>query len=137
MKLKIITLMTLVIFSLSSVMPMKSYSGTGIFFSYSSAQKLAIDIKYLKDTNQYLDKENSLLVSQNTELKGITKISEQQIDLLNKNLLIVGTQKDEFKSNLLDCYKEVENKPSRLTWFSMGAFTTVIVAVLGFFFLRK
>lgn len=91
-----------------------------IFFSYSTAQKLYIDIETCK-------RERKLTIE-------LDKLTEEKINnlLLDKETLL--KESSEYKAAYLNeseaRIKAEQSKPSRITWFLTGAMT-VVVSFLG------
>lgn len=108
----------------------------GIFFSHSTAKRLASQIDYCNKTKTNdeniiynLDLENKNLYSLNDKYK--EKITGLELD---KEILKVRGDKfeTEFNNCGTDLTKCMENKPSRLTWFGAGVITTLLsILALG------
>lgn len=133
--------MNLILCLILTATPVKLYAIDGIFFNYSSAKKLGIDLKFYK-TNY------PILIEKNSINENIIKTLKEQKD--NNDILITNLQNDKkeyekitttYKENLTKSNKELNDcnndKPSKLTWFSLGFVSSIILAVLLNFTIKE
>jgi hypothetical protein len=107
----------------------------GIFFSYSSATKLASDLEFLK-------KSTDNQIEQLKEYRKITEDYKKANNLQNSQITLLKTDKQILKEGIgkyqesytkctEDLNKEIESKPSRFTWFGIGFLTAVVLSFTG------
>ena len=113
----------------------------GIFFDADTAARLDGDIKFYKKTNTDLDK----LLS---NCKADKDLGDKEIGLLKKeteslkvDLNVVMKAKDDYKELYVKAdearLKELENKPSRMTWFGLGAATSAVITTVLVLLLKR
>ena len=118
-----------------------SYAEQQVCLSFNSAKKLYIDYKFVQ--KQYSTCNQSLLISNQSIDLLETKSNDQQviIDGLVKDKTYFKQESDNFKDLYTKADKErvkaIENKPSALRWFSIGAVTSVIAFIAMMLVIKK
>jgi hypothetical protein len=106
-------------------------------FKPAEAKKVLLEIEFGQITSQ------KLLVVQKSysTCKTITKNNDGIIKGLTQDKVDLTKVSDEFKKKYIDTSEQLnkitENQPSRLTWFGIGAATSVVVGIILAFLVRK
>ena len=108
-----------------------------ICFQETAARKLVVELAVCDQVKKDILTFNT----ENNLLKTKSSLCEQSLDLTLKDKEEFKTQAMLFKDQLITKQKDLEearaSKPSRLTWFGIGAGTaTVVGIILGFLVAR-
>ena len=142
MKFKNSLLMRSVVYFLVLGLPTQSLAQSkGIFLPLSSAKKVAVELKYCQGNSDFLTAKYGICNDERSNLLQQKDILTQENLGLKKDKALLSTSTEEYKKNLLDTndkfVKCEESKPSRLTWFGIGAVSTMVLSVVMMFLIKK
>ena len=113
----------------------------GIFFSYSTAQKLGAKLDYCDKRIINDDEIISTLSGTSTNYLALTESYKTKITLLSEDKLALKTRGDKFEKVYTTCSADLNKcedaKPSRYVWFSIGAISTLIATIATIFIIKK
>ena len=123
------------------VIPMQSVAESrlpdGLFFNYSSSKKLVTDIKFYNENYPKLEEKYDICTKQVSTANKNIDATEKLLNGCNGDKVVLkGISADlEAKyvkagNDLIDCGNA---KPSRFTWFSIGAVTTMVAMLVLMF----
>ena len=107
-----------------------------IFFSYSTAQRLYVDMEFSKKDAS--DKVNRLTLcdKDRTLLENQTVLLDTKIAGLQADKAVFKKESDRFQALYVEAdqgrVKAINDAPSRLRWFAAGVLAVLTAAVAGF-----
>lgn len=107
-----------------------------IFFSYSTAQRLYVDMEFSK--KEVSDKVNRLTLcdKDRTLLENQTVLLDTKIVGLQADKAVFKKESDRFQALYVEAdqgrVKAINDAPSRLRWFAAGVMAVLTAAVAGF-----
>lgn len=123
----------LVTFCQMGIVTESSASSSGIFFEYSSSQKLVTDIKYFTVNYPKIEQKYNICTQQLDLSTREIATTNQLLGGCNSDKKILSEVSEEFKTKYVNTYdkltKTLESRPSRFTWFSIGGITTAVSIV--------
>lgn len=132
MNYKIVTLLILVSISFQWVIPIQSLAQENvkqnkvIQFDEKTAKDLAREVNLSKENKERV----KLLLDEKKILQDTINKSNSIINETNLNAEAYKKQSEEYKKAFLDKQadldKEIKRKPSKLTWFVIGAVVTIV-----------
>ena len=132
MNFKIVALLVLVSIFCQWAIPIQSIAqevvkqNKVIQFDEKTARDLAREINLAKENKERV----KILLDEKQLLQDTITKSNSIIDNTNASAEIYKKQSEEYKKAFIDTQtkldKEIKNKPSRLTWFVIGAIVTIV-----------
>jgi hypothetical protein len=121
--------------SIQWVIPTQSFSEQ-YCFKRDVADQLATDIKYQDIQVERLD----ICFQQYSSLKKLNTSNEFLVKGLRQDKIDITVVKDTYKQTLINTNKQLEDceasKPSRLTWFTFGAVSSVVAFLAGLLLIK-
>jgi hypothetical protein len=112
----------------------------GIFLNYSSAVKLSADIEYFKKTVDNQKLQINEYKDINLNLNNISELKDVKITGLIKDYSIQEQRATQLQEIYTVCnkdlIKEKLDKPSRYTWFSIGAISALVLGIVTAFAIK-
>jgi hypothetical protein len=117
-------------------------SKAGLFLNYSTSKKLVTDLKYYSENYPKLEQKYTICTEQYSNEKKVSLVNAQLLDGCNSDKKDLKITKEEFEKKYIKSSGELneckKSKPSRVTWFTIGAITTAVVTIaLEFFIIKK
>lgn len=110
------------------------------FNDIGAARTVKSEIEYLQKTNKYFSDKYSLCDSERTNLNIQNSSLKEYNEGLKKDKQVLIEVSDEYKKKFIDTTNELEKvksaTPSRLTWFTVGLGTAVLVGIVSSFALK-
>jgi hypothetical protein len=121
--------------------PLVLAQSEGIFLPISSARKVASDLDFYKKTTSNDANVIYNLKQQNDGLVNLSVKCAEKSKLLEQDKVILTERGDRFEKVYSECSDNLnkcnEDKPSRYTWFSLGAITTLVLGLVVGFLVTK
>lgn len=124
------------------VTPSLALSNEGIFLNYSSSKKIVSDLKFYTVNYPKIEQKYTICTEQYLNANKNLASTEQLLSGCNKDKDDLKGVSKEFQDKFSDCSNKLDKcekeKPSRVTWFAIGATTTAIITtILAILFTRK
>jgi hypothetical protein len=125
---------------MNSVTPIQSLASEGLFLDYSTAKKIAIELKYCNQNLPTLKKSVILCDSELNVIKEQIKLKNAEVIGLTKDKTDLTFTTNDFKKKLININDELnkckEEQPSRIVWFGSGIVATTLTILLGLFLIK-